>query len=371
MRIVFTGGGTGGHLTPIIAVAREIKRIAEEERILDLELYYLGPDAIPEETAAREGIIAGRVAAGKMRRYFSFQNFTDALRMAWGVLQALWKMFLIMPDAVFSKGGYGSVPVAIASRIYRIPIMAHESDAVPGAVNRWVGGWARRTAVSFPSAVKHFPPDQTALIGVPVRSRIVGGSRDAAREVFGAFSDRPVVFVIGGSQGAVILNRAVIEVLGRMLEEFEVIHAVGPKHIEDVRLETMPIIQGREQYYHPVGFMTEDEMRSSFALADLVVSRAGATAIYEIAANAKPAILVPIKHSAQNHQRANAYAYTATGAGIVIEEDNLTPSVLLHEIKTLMADPERRATMARAAATFARPDAARIIAKELLSLALH
>ncbi len=372
MRIAFTGGGTGGHLYPIIAVAREVKRIAEEERILDLELYYFGPDAIPADSVQAEDLIVTRVTAGKIRRYFSVFSFIDAFKVAFGILEAFWKMLLVMPDVVFCKGGFGSFPVTLAARIYRIPVVVHESDSMPGLVNRWAGRWARRVAVSFAGAAKYFPPARTALIGVPVRNRIIGGNREPAREVFGVFSNRPVVLVLGGSQGAAVLNRALIEVLGPLVEEFEVIHSAGPKNIEDVRLETAPILEGGGGvYYHPFGFMNEDEMRGAFALADIVVSRAGATAIYEIAANAKPAILIPIKIAAQDHQKANAYEYVRRGAAIVIEEDNLTPSVLLHEVKKLNTDTGRRARMAEAARSFARPEAAGILARELLTLGLH
>ncbi len=372
MRIAFTGGGTGGHLYPIIAVAREVKRIAEGERILDLELYYFGPDAIPADLVGAEDLIVTRITAGKIRRYFSLLNFIDAFKIVFGIVEALWKMLLVMPDIVFCKGGFGSFPVTLAARLYRIPVVVHESDSIPGIVNRWAGRWARRVAISFAGAAKYFPPARTALIGVPVRGRIIGGNRESAREVFGVFSSRPVMLALGGSQGSDILNRTLIEVLRPLVEEFEVIHSTGPKNIEDVRLETAPILEGGGAvYYHPFGFMSEDEMRGAFALADIVVSRAGATAIYEIAANAKPAILIPIKIAAQDHQKANAYEYARRQAAIVIEEDNLTPSVLFHEVRKLNADTGRRRRMAEAARSFARVDAAEIIAKELLTLGLH
>ncbi|MBI4132288.1 MAG: UDP-N-acetylglucosamine--N-acetylmuramyl-(pentapeptide) pyrophosphoryl-undecaprenol N-acetylglucosamine transferase [Candidatus Sungbacteria bacterium] len=372
MRIAFTGGGTGGHITPIIAVAREIRRIAEEERILDLELYYFGPELLPAELAEAEQIISSRIRAGKLRRYFSLWNFTDVFKIAFGICEALWKMFAVMPDALFCKGGFGSFPLALAARIYRIPVMVHESDARPGQVNRWAGQWARRVAISFAGAAEYFPAERTALTGVPIRSRISGGSRGEAEEVFGVFSGRPVIFAMGGSQGAAIVNRTLVEVLRDLLARYEVIHQAGPERYEDLRLETMPLVERSEAaYYHLVPFLDEDQMRSAYFLADMIVARAGGTAIFEIAAAGKPAILVPIKIAAQDHQRANAYEYARTGAAIVIEEDNLTPSVLAHEIHTLIADPARRARMTEAAKSFAKPDAARTIARELLSLGLH
>ncbi|MDP3727566.1 MAG: UDP-N-acetylglucosamine--N-acetylmuramyl-(pentapeptide) pyrophosphoryl-undecaprenol N-acetylglucosamine transferase [bacterium] len=373
MRIAFTGGGSGGHVTPIIAVAREIKRIAEEERILNLELYYFSPDAVPEDIAAAEDIVVSRIRTGKLRRYFSIMNFIDVFKVAFGILEALWKMFIVMPDVVFSKGGFGSFPVVLAARLYRIPVMVHESDAIPGRVNRWAGKRARRIAISFAGAGAFFPAERTALAGVPLRSRITGGSRGEAQEAFGVFSARPVIFAMGGSQGAAVINRSLMEILKGLIAEYEVIHQAGEKNFEDVELETASIIKegGGATYYHLIPFLDEDHMRSAYFLADLVIARAGGTAIFEIAAAGKPSILIPIKISAPDHQRANAYAYAAQGAAVVIEEDNLTPSVLLHEIQKLMADPERRARMAEAAKKFARPDAAHTIAQELLSLGLH
>lgn len=372
MRIVFTGGGTGGHLYPIIAIAREIRRIAEEERILGLRLYYIGPDAVPAELARAEEIIAGRITAGKIRRYFSFKNFLDIFWVFWSLGQALLKMFLVMPDVVFIKGGYGSFPVALAARLYRIPAMVHESDAVPGRVNRWAGKWARRVAISFTSAQAQFPSARTALTGVPIRKRLAGANRDQSREVLGVYSDRPALLILGGSQGALAINRAVIEILPSLLAEYELIHQTGELNYDDLRFETAPLIaKGLEHYYHLTPFLKEEELAAAYAIADLVISRAGGTTIFELASSAKPSILVPIKIAAQDHQRQNAYAYAAGGAAIVLEEDNLTPSLLLHEIKTLVADPARRAKMAEAAKAFAKPGAAAVIAQELLTLGLH
>lgn len=372
MRIVFTGGGTGGHLYPIIAVAREVRKIAEEERILDLELFYLGPDAIPGELARAEELTTRRIPAGKLRAYRSIKNLLDLFVTALGAASALWNMFLIMPDVIFVKGGYGSFPALVAAWLYRIPIVVHESDAVPGRVNRWAGRRARRVAISFAAAAASFPSDRTALTGVPIRSRLLGASKEQAREVFGVFSERPVLFFTGASQGAVALNRAVIESLSELLTKYEVIHQVGALNYEDVKLETAPLLEeGRDVYYHAAGFFSEEQMRSAFALADLVVARASATTIFEIAATAKPSILVPLPQAAQDHQRQNAYAYSRSGAAIVIEQENLTPSLLRHEIETLIADPALRAKMASAAKSFAKPDAATVVARELLTVGLH
>ena len=371
MRIVFTGGGTGGHIYPIVAIAREIKRIAEEERIVDIELFYFGPESDSPETLKSEDIVFSRVSAGKIRRYFSFWNFTDIFKVIFGILEALWKMFAVMPDVVFCKGGYGAFPTILAARIYRIPVMVHESDAVPGRVNQWTGQWAKRVAISFTGALKYFPKERTALTGVPVRKRILGGEIGQAKETLGVFSSKPVIFAMAGSQGARVINQTIVQILKELTAKYEIIHQVGEKNYEDLRLETKPIIEGeREAYYHLAPFLDEGKMRSAYFLADLVISRAGSS-IFEIAAVGKPAILIPLKHAAQDHQRENAYQYARRGGAVVIEEDNLTPSVLLHEIQTLLNDPERLKQMKQAAQSFARPDAAELIAREILTLGLH
>ena len=392
MHIAFTGSGSGGHFTPIIAVAREVKRIAEEERILDLELFYFSPDAADQPLLQAEDIAFKHTSAGKFRRYFSLANIVDVFKTGLGVWEALWRMLTVMPDVVFAKGGYGSFPTLVAAYLYHIPVVIHESDAVPGRVSRWVGRWADRVAVSFAGAAKFFPPERTALLGAPIRKRILGGNTQEAREFFGVFSDRPVLFITGGSQGAKVINETVIQILPELLERYEIIHQVGGANFDEVVLETASLLKGPpagraggpsprgapgpakggpEAYYHIVAALDEVEMRSAYLLADLVISRAGATTIYEIAAWGKPSIVIPLKNAAQDHQRENAYEYAAGGAAVVIEEENLTPTVLAHEIATILADEERRAKMSYAAQAFSRPGAAEAIAREIIAVGLH
>ena len=372
MRIVFTGGGTGGHFFPILAVARELKRIAEEERILDVELFYFGPEKYAPELMREDEIVFSHVSAGKIRTYFSFLNFVDAVKVVIGMFEALLKLFLVMPDVVFAKGGYGSFPTLLVARLYRIPVIIHESDAVPGRVNAWAGKWARRIAISFPASAHSFPPGKTALTGSPVRKRILAGNMEQARESLGVFSTRPVIFVTGGSQGSRIINHIVVQILKEITSQFELIHQSGAVDFEDVKFETSSILAGgSEASYHLFPFLDEEKMRAAYALADLIVARAGATTIFEIAAIGKPSILIPLKIAAQDHQRKNAVDYGGHGAAVVIEEENLTPSVLWNEIQKLMADPAKRAEMSKAAQSFARLDAAELIAREILTFGTH
>lgn len=372
MRILFTGGGSGGHFFPILAVIRELKRIAEEERILDLDLFYAGPNDFGEELLKEEGVVSIKLATGKVRRYFSLLNFLDVLKTGLGIWQALWNIFLILPDVIFSKGGYGAFPIIVAAAIFRIPLIVHESDAIAGKVNLMSAGLARRIGVAFDSAADLFPKDKTAVVGIPIRKRILGGDKADAKEHFDIYSALPVVGFIGASQGAQKINEAVLGILRELTDEFEVVHQTGAKNYEDVKGEGSVILESaRKERYHPVGFLDEIGMREFYLVSDLIVSRAGATSIFEIAAWGKPSILLPLESAAQDHQRKNAYEYAATGACVVIEEENLTPHILLAEIKKILGSPELMKKMGEAAQRFARIDSAEIIAREILKLGIH
>lgn len=371
MRILFTGGGTGGHFFPIIAVAREIKRLAEEKRILDIQLYYIGPDDFANAELKDEDILSFAVWSGKVRRYFSWQNILDILKLTIGIMHALWKLFIIMPDVIFSKGGYGAVPTLVAGRIFRIPVIIHDSDAIPGIVTRWSAKFAKRIAVSYAHTAKFFPREKIALTGTPIRKRVLGGNPDEARELLGIYSKDPILFFIGGSQGAQKINAALIGVLPDLLKKYEVVHQTGKTNYEDVRLETQTIEEKTAKgKYHPIAFLSEPQLRAAYTIADLVISRAS-SGIFEIAAAGKPAILIPIKKSAQDHQRENAYQYAKTGATVIVEEDNLTPHLLMNEIEKLIGDRGHLQKMSEAAQKFARIDAATLIADEILKLGIH
>lgn len=373
MRILFTGGGTGGHFYPIIAVIREIKKIVEEERLISANLYYIGPDDFGEELLKKEEVRFIRVMSGKWRRYASVLNIIDIFKIAFGTLKALWVLFSVMPDVIFSKGGYGSIPALAAAILYRIPLIVHESDSVPGFVNRVSARFADRIAISFKTAEAYFPKKANiAVTGIPIRLNLLGGSREAAEEEFSIFSKRFVVLILGGSQGSQLINKMVLGVIRELARDFEIVHQTGKEHYQDIAGEASVILTKEERaYYHPVAYFDDRTLRFAYAVADGIVSRAGATVIFEIAAAGKPSILIPLKNSAQEHQKKNAYEYAGYGAANVIEEDNLTPSVFLNEIKKLAADEARRLHMAERALHFAKTDAAAVIAREILKLGMH
>lgn len=372
MRVLFTGGGSGGHVFPIIAIIRELKQIAEDERILDLELFYMGPEDFGREQLVVEEVIIIPVMSGKMRRYMSFQNFLDFFRVIVGIIQATWNIFLITPDVIFSKGGHGAFPAVVAAAILRIPLVIHESDAVPGKVNKFAGHFAKRIGIAFTGATSFFPEKKVALVGVPIRKRILGGNREIARENLKLFEDMPVVGVVGGSQGAERINDATLGVLKELTEHYEVLHQTGANNFQDAQQEASIILEfGHKERYHAFGFLDESGMRDFYVTSDLLISRSGASSVFEIAAWGKPSILVPLRNSAQDHQHKNAYEYAATGACIVIEEQNLSPHVLFAEIQKVLDNPGLMQKMRKAAQKFSRIDAAELIAREILKIGLH
>ncbi|MDZ4260682.1 MAG: UDP-N-acetylglucosamine--N-acetylmuramyl-(pentapeptide) pyrophosphoryl-undecaprenol N-acetylglucosamine transferase, partial [Candidatus Sungbacteria bacterium] len=273
---------------------------------------------------------------------------------------------------VFSKGGYGSVPAVMAAIIFRVPLVIHESDSVPGSVNRFSARFATRIGIAFPSAADFFSKEKTALVGIPIRKRILGGNLKQAKEDLNIFSNLPVVGIIGASQGSQRINEAILGVLKELTEDFEILHQTGEKNFQEVKAEAGVTLEfAHKERYHPVGFLDEQRMREFYAASDLIVSRAGASSIFEIAAWAKPAILVPLLNAAQEHQLKNAYDYASVGACEIVEEANLTPHILLGEIKRVIENKDLAQRMGAAAQRFSRIDAAEIIARELLKLGLH
>ncbi|EKE19034.1 MAG: hypothetical protein ACD_9C00161G0005 [uncultured bacterium] len=367
MRIVLTGGGTGGHLTPLVAVADKLKAKLGSEA----EFLYIGSGAqIEREIMSGEGIPAKFVISGKMRRYFSFQNFVDLFKIPVGFFQSLWILLRFMPDAIFSKGGYVAVPIVLAAWIYRIPIMIHESDSAPGIANQFLSKFANRIAVAYPAAEEYFPKEKTALVGNPVRYQITEGDSQILRKEIGFTESRKTIMILGGSQGSKVINDAIIKILPKLLQKFQVIHQTGTAHYENVLSEAafMGIKAGHGGYW-ATPFMDAGKLCDAFALSDLIISRAGATSITEIAANGKPAILIPISESANDHQRMNAYALARIGAALVLEETNLGEHILIEKIENILNDEDLQKGMAEKIKTFYHPNAAEVIANGIVEIA--
>lgn len=374
-RVLFTGGGSGGHAYPLLAVAEELKRIALQEKI-DLELQYLGPKDKYTKDFSEAGFRVGTFQAGKIRRYFSFANIIDIPKFFIGLIEVFFKVFWFMPDVIFSKGGTGALPVVIAGKFYLIPVIIHESDAAPGLTNLLSARFASRIAVSFERARNYFNPKKTAWVGTPVRQELLDKPAQAsAKEALGFAPKTPLILVVGGSQGSVRINEFVLTNLAPLLKEAQVMHQTGEESFHDVELLAKPTVKGlpdavaSKTSYKPVANLNKDTMKLALAAADLVISRAGSGIISEISAFGKPALLIPLRESASDHQRVNAYEFAKTGAAVVIEEANLLPAIFLSQVRAILGHPNVLQKMGVASANFFKPGAAEAIAREILRLA--
>lgn len=366
-RIVLTGGLSGGHTFPLIAVAREIRLLTQG----DVEFLFIGSKGpFEKEAMQQEGIRAKFIVTAKWRRYFSVRNIVDVFKFPFACLQALWHLLWFMPDAIFSKGGAASVPIALAAWIYHIPILMHDSDAVAGRANRWVSRLAKRIAIAYEHARQYFPRDKVMLTGNPVRQEVLGADRVESREYFQFDTERPLILIMGGSLGARALNHLMIKVLPELLERnIQILHLVGEPHLEEVRAlaEAKGIGRDREDY-RPVPFLQAADMGRAYAAADMVIARAGAGSITELAALKKASILVPLPTAANDEQRINAYEVAKTKGAIVLEEANVSEHLLVSLVEELLADAERRHRMGEAIHTFYHPDAAKLIAEGVISM---
>ncbi|MEX2010274.1 MAG: UDP-N-acetylglucosamine--N-acetylmuramyl-(pentapeptide) pyrophosphoryl-undecaprenol N-acetylglucosamine transferase [Parcubacteria group bacterium] len=375
MRILFTGGGTGGHFYPVIAIAEEVTALVKEKRLLPPELFYISPDPYNEGILFEHGITYKRNVAGKSRTkpgiLSLLRNFVDIWKTGGGVILSLIQVWKMYPDVVFGKGGFASFPAVLAARILRIPVVIHESDTVPGRVNAWAGKFATRIALSWADAGKYFPTDRVALTGNPVRKDISMPILEGAREFLKLEENVPVILILGGSQGASLINDIVIEDLPNLLEKYQVIHQTGAKNLKSVEATAKAVLlnsthKGRYKAYD---YLNPLAMRMAAGVASVVVSRAGST-IFEIAAWGVPAILVPITNSNGDHQRHNAFAYARAGACEVIEEANFTAHILSGEIERLVTNVDLRQEMVASAKAFYKPNAARLVAEEIVKIAL-
>jgi UDP-N-acetylglucosamine--N-acetylmuramyl-(pentapeptide) pyrophosphoryl-undecaprenol N-acetylglucosamine transferase len=375
MRILFSGGGTGGHFYPIIAVSQAINKIVEREKLVGVKLYFMSDSPYDERLLFENNLIFKKAPAGKLRRYFSFRNYlVDPFKMFWGIITATWKLFWIYPDVVFGKGGYASFPALWAARILRIPVFIHESDSIPGRVNLIVGKWgiAKRVAVSYPEALNYFPESKTALVGCPIRQELLEPIKRGAHEYFGIEKDIPTIFIVGGSQGAMNINDVIVDSLSELVEKYQIVHHTGKDNFKEVAgraafLLEKSVNKGR---YKPYAFLDETALKMVAGAASLVISRAGST-IFEIAIWGLPSIIIPIPEEISRDQRKNAFSYARVSDAVVLEERNLSSSILVSEINRIMGDQKLQETMRQGALKFAKKDAADKIAEELIKLSLE
>ncbi|OGG79188.1 hypothetical protein A3A39_03665 [Candidatus Kaiserbacteria bacterium RIFCSPLOWO2_01_FULL_54_13] len=376
MKIVLTGGGSGGHFYPLIAVAEALEDIAKEKKLIEPELFYIGPEPFDRATLLEHEIIHKPTAAGKIRRYPSVFNVLDLFKTVWGTIRAIIELFRTYPDVVFSTGGFAAFPTLYAARILTIPIVIYDADAAPGRVSRWSASFARWIALAHPDAAEHFQKkhlDKIARTGHPIRKEIEVVAMEGGHEFLKLEETAPTIFVMGGSSGARAINEALLNALPSLVERYNVVHQTGRANLEEVQQVAKVVLRDSryKNRYRAFGLLNTLALRMAAGISSLIVSRAGSGTIFEIASWGIPAILIPIPTEISHDQTENAFSYARAGAATVLEQHNLTHHLLIAEIDRTMGDPALREKMRTAAKQFARPQAARKIAQIIVDTALE
>ena len=345
-KIVLTGGGTAGHVTPNIALLPALRQEG-------YDIHYIGSyDGIEKKLIEDFEIPYYGISTGKLRRYFDVKNFTDPVRVLKGYSEAKKIMKNIRPDVVFSKGGFVSVPVVRAAHALGIPCIIHESDMTPGLANKLCIPVASKVCCNFPETLKLLPEDKAVLTGSPIREELKKGNKISALDLCGFTASKPVIMVIGGSLGAAAINKTVREALPQLLKDFQIIHICGKEKVDNLLLN----VPGYKQFEY-----VKAELKDFFALADLVISRAGANAICELLALQKPNVLIPLSaQSSRGDQILNAHSFESQGFSVVIDEDDLIASVLVEKVHEVFCS---RQTYIDAMAKSSQTDSIRTIVK--------
>jgi UDP-N-acetylglucosamine--N-acetylmuramyl-(pentapeptide) pyrophosphoryl-undecaprenol N-acetylglucosamine transferase len=379
MRILFTGGDTGGHVFPIIAVKREMDKILKgyekyskdlPKKVLDAEYRFVGGEiGEKKEILEREKIKTKKIISLKWRRYFSFENFVDILKAPIALLQSLFAVWVFMPDAIFSKGGPGSLFIIITGWLYRIPIMVHESDSIPGVTNKLSFPFAKKIAISFKETALLCPQKKTVVTGNPVRQLLTEGSVERAKETFNLTGNRKIILIMGGSQGAQQVNLVFIDAIYKYIKEYEIIHICGEGNFKETQLLTRALLkEGERKFYHLYPSLEEEKLKDAYAAADIIISRAGAGAIFEIATVKKPSILIPLQGSASKHQENNAQIFGDYGCAIIIEIQNIAPNIVFRTAKDLLENKKKSKKIIDACEKFVTNNAAEKVAKLIIEL---
>lgn len=325
-RIVLTGGGTAGHVTPNIALMPTLKQE-------NYEIYYIGSyDGIEKKLIEELSIPYYGISSGKLRRYFDIKNFSDPFKVIKGYTEAKKILKKLKPDVVFSKGGFVTVPVVIAAKHLSIPVIIHESDMTPGLANKLAIPSATKVCCNFPETLKYLPANKAVLTGSPIRKELMEGSRAKALQFLGFSPTKPVIMVMGGSLGSVAINNAIHENLDALLNKFQIIHLCGQGKTD----ETLDGKKGYRQFEY-----IKKELADLFALSDVIISRAGANAICELLALRKPNVLIPLSAAAsRGDQILNAQSFESQGFSVVIEEEQLTGKTLMDALNNVYGNKE-------------------------------
>lgn len=375
LRIAFAGGGTGGHVYPLVAVATETQILAANKR-LEIEMRYFGSPKQYRTILEENGVSVSSIMESKIRRYFDLRNLIDIPKFGLSLLQALWKLYWFMPDVVFSKGGPGAMAVILAAAFYRIPIFIHESDSRPSLTTLSSARFAEKIFVAFKESIPYFSPADSEKIvfsGNPLRRQLFMNlmSPDSTQTFLGFDKNLPLVVVMGGSQGSTRINDFVLLSLPQLVKKYQVLHQTGEANYDDYEAEVAPILGSfsyeEQQRYRFTPFF-KSELKDVMTAADLIVSRSG-SALFEIAAFGKPSLLIPLPEAAADHQTENAKVYALAGACDVMEEKDFSVETFVSKIENILENPGLRDKMAAQARAFGKRDAALIIGQEIVRLA--
>ncbi|MCL5017518.1 MAG: UDP-N-acetylglucosamine--N-acetylmuramyl-(pentapeptide) pyrophosphoryl-undecaprenol N-acetylglucosamine transferase [Patescibacteria group bacterium] len=383
IRILLVGGGSGGHIYPLIAVAQKIEQLTKEHGNVELDLRYFGDAGGYKNILIANGVRCESIVSSKLRRYFSLQNFLDIFKFFAAIFQSLWKVFLFMPDAVFSKGGPGSLPILFVCRFFSIPVVIHESDSAPGLTNLISGKFSKKIFLAFNSAKEYFQGKDTEIVGNPVRDELTAenGSGDVIKisdsqkkeaiEKFGFAPGLPVLLVLGGSQGAVAINEFILKNIEALAAKFQILHQIGRDNFKEFKSDydflSQALPENIKSNYKPFAYFDEN-LRDAYIASDLVLARASSGTIFELACFGRPAILVPLPDAANDHQRLNAIELKKAGAAIVIEQENFLSHLVIINLEKEISSPDVLKKMSEAAYAFYKPFSADRIAAYLLSL---
>lgn len=349
MHVVFTGGGSAGHVTPNVALI---------EAALDRgwQVDYVGSrHSIERDIIGQLPVTFHHIASGKLRRYFSWENFIDPFRVIWGTLQSLLLVLRLGPDVVFSKGGFVSVPIVVAAWLLRVPVISHESDVTPGLANRLVFPFCRRVCLTFDATRQYLKPGKLTVTGTPVRKALLAGDPERGRTFLDIADRQPILLVFGGSLGANVLNRQLRRVIGELTQMFNVVHVTGAGQLDESANQPGYI---QKEYI-------ADEFGDVLAAADMVVSRAGANSLYELFVLQKPHLLVPLTTAAsRGDQVVNARTFEALGFSTVLPEEKLSDEVFLAAIVDVYS---RREAIASALRGFVTRESVNLILYEIQS----
>lgn len=371
MKLVLTGGGTGGHFYPLIAVVEAIEQICKERRLIEPQYFYVGPDPFDSRVLAEHDIEYIKSPAGKLARDSRIPNPMNMLRAWSGVIKSFFMLFSLYPDIIFSTGGYAAFPTLAAAKLLRIPVIIYDADATPGRVSLWASKFAQWIAVAHPDAANAFPEKtrgKIARTGHPIRVEIEHPSSEGGHEFLKLDPSAPTILVLGGSQGSQTINNVLVDALPTLLNTYNVVHQTGPLNLKDSAGLANVVLKDHPhaERYRAYGLLNTLALKMSAGISSLVIARAGSGTIFEISSWGIPSILIPLPEDISHDQTENAYSYARAGAALVVEQKNLTQHLLLAEIERLMTDEPTQKRMKEAALAFARPGAGRKIAEVIL-----